>query len=385
MDITDRKRMEYDLQQVQKLESLGVLAGGIAHDFNNCLASILGNLSFTRTLLPKESEGFEALTDAESSCVQARSLTQQLMTFSQGGKPVKKISPVAGLLEDSIRFALSGSNCNYKVAIAEDLWPAEIDVGQIHQVFNNLMLNAVQSMPAGGEIDVRADNITLTPSDISSLPKGSYLKIVIKDHGCGINPDDLPRIFDPYFSKKSMGHGLGLTTSHAIVSNHNGIITARSRPEGGSVFTVFLPAMEGASLSWADSDDSLIRGEGKILLMDDVVLVLKAVSKMCRSLGYEVETASDGNNAVKKYRTALDEGKPFDAVILDLTIPGGMGGKEVVRELIKINPDVRAIASSGYSNDPVMSDYSSYGFVAVIPKPYDLPGFSRIINSILKD
>jgi len=380
-DITERKLMEAELINARKLESLGTLAGGIAHDFNNILAGILGNVSFARLFTDKGSELHKPLVEAEAACLRAQGLTKQLLTFSRGGKPVKSVIRLAEMLTDSTKFALHGSNVIPRFQIAEDLWPVEADRGQIDQVINNLVINADQAMANGGQLKILAKNLKLKKGDVSSLKAGRYIKVEVVDEGVGIPPEHLERIFDPYFTTKQKGSGLGLASAYSIVKNHSGAIHALSEPGQGSTFVFFLPASNEEPKTEMQKEH-VILGHGKILLMDDEEIIRKMVAGVIEKLGYEAVTVIDGTEAIEKYRKAMLTGKPFAAVILDLTVKGGMGGEETLKKLKEIDPEVKAIVSSGYSLDQVMSNYQLAGFSGMIAKPYSLPKLSQILAEV---
>ena len=382
-DVSERKRLEDELLKARKLESLGVLAGGIAHDFNNLLVAVLGNIDMAK-LGGKAKGGITKWLDAaEKATLRARDLTQQLLTFSRGGEPVKKTTSLRSLISDSVQFAVSGSNVQVALHIADDLWPSDVDEGQISQVINNLIINADQAMKDGGTIDVTAENRTVSGDRGLPFTAGDYIKMSIHDQGVGIPKEALQNIFDPYFTTKAQGSGLGLATSYSIVRKHDGHITVESEEGSGTTFSVYLPAQPHGVLPAEQEDRRPLSGTGRILIMDDEESVSEVTGQMLIRLGYEVEIARDGDEAIERYVAAGKKQKPFDIVIMDLTIPGGMGGKEAIRKLREIDPGVRAIVSSGYSNDPVMADYGHYGFTAVAAKPYKIHDLSRIIHDII--
>lgn len=382
-DITEKRRMEQELVRTQKLESIGILAGGIAHDFNNILTAILGNVNLAR-MYTTEGKVDEKLAKIEKASIQAKDLTQQLLTFSKGGAPIKKTTTIGELIRDSTSFALRGSNVKCHFSIPDELWPADIDEGQIGQVINNLIINAYQAMPGGGTIEVQAENAVIIPEEGHPLQQGRYLKLSITDQGIGIPEKYLPKIFDPYFTTKQKGSGLGLATTYSIIKRHNGYIDVESRVGAGTTFTLWLPASHELSEEEEKKTDEMVRGEGKILLMDDEEIILDAAGEVLRVLGYTVKCAKDGREAIELYRKAKEAGTPFDAVIMDLTIPGGMGGKEAISNLLGIDPGVKAIVSSGYSTDPVMADFGKYGFKGVVTKPYSIEELSEILHRVIK-
>lgn len=378
-DITEQKKSEEERLKYDRLEALGILAGGIAHDFNNLLTVISGNISLAKTNCFTKEKNQEILSAAEKACMQTRDLTRQLLTFAKGGTPIKEIVSIGQLLKDTVIFAMRGSNVRYELILPDDLWMLEVDGGQISQVVNNLIINANQAMPDGGTVFLRCENIQLTAEDVRPLKPGPYLKISVNDHGVGIHKDQLNRIFDPYFTTKANGSGLGLATSYSIVKRHDGHICIESEPGQGTTVFVYLPASPGVALSDKIAIMPPVYGRGKILVMDDEITVSNVIGEMLAQLGYDASFASEGREAVRLYREARERGEPYDAVIFDLTIPGGVGGKHAITELIKIDPHVKAIVSSGYSNDAIMSDFRNYGFRAVIPKPFCLEELSRIV------
>lgn len=387
IEISKRRRMEEEILKVQKLESIGILAGGIAHDFNNLLTGILGNVGLAKIYVRPGDKMFNKLDSAEKAALRATDLTQQLLTFSKGGLPVKKTIRLAGLLNNSASLVLSGSNVKCKLSVSDDLWLVDADEGQFSQVLNNLLINAMQAMPEGGKITVEAENIEMSDnySFTHKLPlnEGKYVKISIRDQGIGIPPENLSKIFDPYFTTKEKGSGLGLAITYSIIKNHNGYIAAESETGVGTAFHIYLPAAEIQDIAIEKKCEGFISGKGKILLMDDEDLVRKAAGEILSFIGYDVTFAIDGSDTIRLYQEALVSGQPFDAVILDLTVPGAMGGKEAIQNLIKIDPKVKAIVSSGYSNDQVMANYREFGFRSVIAKPYKCEALSKILHDVI--
>ncbi len=384
IDMTERKRMEGELLKTQKLESLGVLAGGIAHDFNNILTAVLGNVALAKMSLQTRDRVYNRLEETEKACLRARDLTRQLLTFSKGGAPVKKTVSLPELILDSAGFALRGSNVSCQYALSDDLWPVEGDEGQLSQVLSNLVLNAEDAMPDGGAITITARNVHLPKPLSSSTPPGRYVKITVEDRGEGIPKELQPRVFDPYFTTKLKGSGLGLTTVHSIVQKHDGHVSVESEPGVGSTFTIHLPASESHYRAKAEEKCPLRGGRERVLIMDDEEVVRDIASAILTELGYEVEVSEDGVEAIGLYKRFKDLGKPFDAVIMDLTIPGGMGGREAVRKILQIDPGAKVIVSSGYSNDPIMSDHQKYGFADVVVKPYRITDLSEALRRVIK-
>ena len=383
-DITDRKKAEKEMLKSHKLESLGVLAGGIAHDFNNLLTGIIGNIDLAKLSVSPEDNMFKILAEAEKASLRARDLTQQLLTFSRGGAPIKKTISIRGLIEDSIEFTLRGSNVRCNLSFADGLWPVEVDEGQISQVIQSLIINADQAMPGGGIVKVRCENITVEKEEPLPITKGKYVKIEITDQGVGIPEDYLQKIFDPYFTTKENGSGLGLATSYSIIKRHRGLITVKSETGTGTIFCIYLPASKKKILEEIESERLLLTGKGRILVMDDEAIITDVACEMLKHLGYEAAFARCGEDALEIYKREKASGKPFDAIIIDLTIPGGMGGKETIKKLLEIDPDVKAIVSSGYSNDQIMADYRRYGFRDVVVKPYKLTELSKAVHRVIK-
>jgi len=381
-NITERKQLEEEQAKAGKLESIGLLAGGIAHDFNNILAAVLGNTSLAKFKLDSNSEEFGLLSEVEIATERATKLTQQLLTFAKGGAPVKEIIGLIELIKDTTQFSLRGSNVRYRTTFAPDLWAVEVDKGQISQVIGNLVINAQQAMPRGGTIKINAENIEVLSKNTLLLNEGNYGKISIVDEGIGIPGDQLSNIFDPYFTTKQKGSGLGLATVYSIIHRHNGRITVDSEVGTGTTFTVYLPASSKKVTRNVIIDKSEVL-TGKILLMDDDKSVINVLSKMLINLGNEVDEAADGAEALRKYKKAIKSNKPFDVVVMDLTIPGGMGGKEAVQNLLKIDPGIKAIVSSGYGNDPAIANYKDFGFIRAISKPYKIVDLKQMLNEVL--
>lgn len=388
-DVTEKLKLEENLLRIDKLESVGVLAGGIAHDFNNILSVILGNISLAKMYASAQDQKLQKrFADAEQAVLRAKDLTQQLLTFSRGGSPIKKTSAIQSVLKASSRFAVTGSNIKCEFDLPNDLLPVDIDAGQIDQVIHNLVTNAQQAMPDGGTIHIKAENV-LSPETMAReglvMNRGKYVKIVVQDTGSGIPPDNLGKIFDPYFTTKEQGSGLGLATSHSIIKKHGGYMTVDSTLGKGTTFSIYLPASMQEETVPGEPNSHGGRGRGTILVMDDEEMIREITGEILQNLGYTAEFAKNGREALELYRQAQERGSPFDAVILDLTVPGGMGGKETMRELLAIDPDARAIVSSGYSNDPVMAEFKRYGFRGFIVKPYHLTELSQVLQNILAD
>ena len=383
-DITERKQGERELLKVQKLESVGTLAGGIAHDFNNILTAILGNTNLAMMYAEGDKKIYDSLVNIEKASMRARDLTRQFITFSKGGEPVKSVVFLPELIKETTDFTLRGSNAKCKLFVDNDLWPIEADKGQVSQVIHNLIINAKQSMPMGGVITVSAENITIDETvDNALLRRDNYVKITVMDNGVGISDEIAHKIFDPYFSSKPEGHGLGLASSYSIIKNHRGLITFESTVGKGTSFYVFIPAFTKKCTKQNHEKTEDIRsvsGNCKIMVMDDEECIRDMVSIMLTDMGYEVVCAKDGCEALALY---YDAKEPFDAVILDLTVPGGMGGREVLSKLRDIDTNIKVIVFSGYSSDPIMSDYKQYGFDGVLAKPFTLYDMNNLLSKLI--
>ncbi|MBI2839491.1 MAG: PAS domain-containing protein [Acidobacteria bacterium] len=383
-DITQRKRADEEIAKARRLEALGLLAGGIAHDFNNILTVILGNVSLARAGVGPGDNARARLEEAEKALKRAHDLSQQLLAFSKGGLPVTGAASIADLVRESSRFVLSGSKVLCALHLADNLWPVEVDSGQVNQVLNNILINALQAMPAGGSVEISASNEEPFTAVLPDLPPGRYVRVVLRDTGTGIPADLLPRIFDPYFTTKQQGSGLGLATVYSVMRNHRGGVTVESTPGHGTAFSLYFPASDKNLIS--AKQEALLppsSGRGRVLIMDDEEPVRKVLAEMLTHLGFEPFCTSRGEEAVAVYLREADRGHPFHIAFLDLTVPGGMGGKEVVRTLRELDPEVKAVASSGYSNDPVMARHADSGFCAVLPKPYRLSDLEKVVAEVL--
>ncbi len=381
-DITDQHRHQDEQQRISKLNSLGVLAGGLAHDFNNLLTTILGNVFVAKLRMVPQDPLAKNLEQAEHACLRAKELTQQLLTFAKGGAPIKTSIALGDLLRKSTIFALSGSSISCHFDIPNDLWPLDADASQLRQVIQNITINARQAMSQGGHFSIRVENIELqTQATLPSptLPTGNYVKISFEDQGEGIMDQELPNIFDPYFTTKPGASGLGLATAHSIIQQHQGHISVHSEVGRGTTFTVYLPS----SYSTAEVDHQTIpKGRGRILVMDDEQSIRRMVEDALTQFGYEVTVAPDGQTVIDVFSEALTSGETFDAILLDLTIPGGMGGKEALQHLRKLDPNVKAIVTSGYSDDPIMSDFQAFGFQDILVKPYKIVDLAKSLESL---
>ena len=387
LDVSERRKLQMEREKNERLESLGVLAGGIAHDFNNILMAIAGNISLAR-MQPVQDHTVDArLDDSEKAVVKAAALTRQLLTFARGGEPVKKPLSVPALIREAASLFLSGGNCKAELHLPQGLWCLHADAGQMHQALNNLILNAVQSMPGGGVLSIEAENQTISPDDSRGLPPGSYLRIVISDQGCGIAQDVIPKIFDPYFTTKATGSGLGLASVFSIVKRHDGAISVSSPPGAGASFELLLPASacadeEGDQEQGAQHLKSA-PGDRKILVMDDEEMIRNLAALMLTRLGYQATTCSDGEEAVSLYRGSLTRGEPFAAVILDMTVPGGMGGKEAAHLIRGIDPNAVLVISSGYSSDTFLDEEREVQVNGIVAKPYNLKQLSDELERVL--
>ncbi len=378
-DISLRKQTEEEILKLRKLESVGVLAGGIAHDFNNLLTSIFGNIEMAKMLLPPEHRSHAFLEAADRSMENATNLTKQLLTFAKGGEPVKEVLAIGHFIEETAQFALRGSNVRLKTHIAPDLYLVEIDKGQLNQVVTNLVINAQHAMPDGGTITITAENIEISGS--------RYVLISVRDEGVGIAPQHLDKIFDPYFSTKQKGSGLGLASVYSIIVKHDGTIRVDSVLNRGTTFTINLPAtekQENMTVEETRVPADIVSESARILVMDDEEAVREVLGAMLETMGYEISYAVNGQEAVEKYRRALENNDPYDIVITDLTIPGGMGGQETAAEILQMHSRATVIVSSGYSTDPVMANYKDYGFSGRVGKPYHFTELQAVIRQVQK-
>ncbi|ADE54949.1 response regulator [Coraliomargarita akajimensis] len=393
-DVTKLKQHEEELFMAEKMQSISQLAGGIAHDFNNMLTAVLGNISVVRMSLGSEHEEANRLESAEKAALQARTLTQQLLSFSKGGAPVIEATTIDQLVEDCAQFLLRGSNVRCEVEKDAELWAVDADKGQVGQVVNNLIINANQAMPDGGVIRLRLENASVRSNDITSLERGDYVCIAVADEGTGIPAENLNRIFDPYFTTKKDGNGLGLASCYSIIRNHKGVILVESVVGEGTEFKVYLPKSSHVSeASEAEPDlpepaevemkASSGSPSGRVLVMDDMEAMMMVAGEILQLLGYEVVLTSDGTEAIDAYKVAKESGKPFDVVVFDLTVPGGMGGEQACAILREYDPGLKAIASSGYSTSNIMSDWKSSNFDAVVPKPYRIKEMGEAMEQLL--
>jgi PAS domain S-box-containing protein len=384
-DITEKRKLEQEIQKALKLEAIGVLAAGVAHDFNNLLAVVMGNIGLAKRFVNTQDKIFSLLDKAEKGADRATGLSQQLLTFSKGGTMIKETASIREIIEDSVNFVLRGSATRCDYSLQDNLFSVDVDKGQISQVFQNLIINADQAMPCGGIILINVENITDGRKDLPSLLTVKYIKITVRDQGVGIPQEHLDKIFDPFFTTKQKGNGLGLSVVYSIISKHDGHIAVESELGKGTVFHIYIPASKKDMIQLAPTQTSVYGGEERILVMDDNEDILETLKTTLKELGYKVTLAKDGEEAIQLYRSSLHSKKPFDAVIMDLTIAGGMGGKETITWLKDIDPDVKAVVSSGYSNDPVIANYKDFGFKGVIRKPYRIQRLSQVLREVINE
>lgn len=376
-------RAEKEMKRVQEMDSIGLLAGGIAHNFNNILTAIAGNLSLAKMYAKPGLEVFDILSEAEKATLRAKNLVYQLLTFSKGGLPIRKLISLPKLVKDAVDFALSGFDIKLDFSVQEGLWMVNADEIQISQVINNLAENARQAMSKGGAISVHLENVSVDRTSGQQLVEGDYVKISIEDQGSGIPEQVLEKIFDPFFTTKNEGTGLGLAASYSIIKKHDGHITVKSIPGSGTIFEIYLPADRDKKAGEESADRRPHIKRGKVLVMDDEEIVRDVVERMLVQCGYGAEFARDGAEAIELYKSSKEFGNPFEAVILDLIVPEKMGGKEAIEKLLEIDPEVKAIVSSGYSNDPVMANFKDYGFKSVLSKPYKMDDLCRTLDKLL--
>jgi len=382
-DISDVWKQEEETLRKEKLEAIGILAGGIAHDFNNILTGILGNTNLAQ-LKAVDEEMISIIQDTEGMILQAKELTNQLLTFSKGGAPIKRKVDTADFIKATREASIDESNVTLTFDIEEDLWDLEFDPNQMKQVFRNLIKNAGQAMPEGGGVNVIARNVELNGTGLP-LPSGKYVKFSVRDEGIGIPRKHLQKVFDPYFTTKHMGNGLGLASAYSVITKHEGFIDVESNLGIGSVFHIYLPILgeENVETQFIRNPPTKSTGSKRILIMDDEEIIRTIASRILEELGYEVDSAVNGEETMEKYIKAREEGNPFDVVIMDLSIPVGMGGKQAIKKLHEIDPLAYAIVSSGYSNDPVMSDYKEYGFSGCVSKPYEIEELECVLEEVI--
>ncbi len=383
-DIREQRRMEEELLRSRHYESLAAIAGGLAHDLNNYLGGIVGSLTLARRQLEQDSaKAAETMQLAESAALGARRLSEQLLTFAKGGAPVRRRAAIGDVIRESTAFALRGSQASPEIEVAADLWPVEVDLGQLNQALTNVVLNAAQAMPQGGKVRVEAENVTLANDDPVPLPPGKYVRVAISDQGEGISPEHLPRIFDPYFSTRTRA-GLGLPIAYSIVRRHQGHVDVQSEPGRGTTVTLYLPAAAKPVREEA-ARQGPSGGGRRVLFVDDEYMVRMPFATLLEMSGYQVDHADSGEQAVSRYRQAREAGRPYDAVIMDLTMPGGIGGQEATQRILEIEPAARVVVASGYSGDAAMAHYREHGFKAAVAKPYTAEGLAAALAAALAE
>ncbi|MFQ5633010.1 MAG: ATP-binding protein, partial [bacterium] len=382
-DITDQTKFQEEALKANKLESIGILAGGIAHDFNNLLTAVTGNVSLLKWKTKPGEENYELLSETEDALQRVRSLTQQLLTFAKGGVPVKEVISITEILKNITTLTLRGSNVKCNFEFAPKLYAAEVDPGQFSQIIQNLIINAKQAMPKGGAIDVSAENVVHNHPQAPFYMNGDFIRIRIKDQGIGIPQEHLQNIFDPYFTTKQKGCGFGLAICYSVIKKHGGYILVNSTLGEGTAIDIYLPALQKTKIQKKERSDKLVSGQGNVLVMDDDGTVRIIAGKILKKLGYVVSLVCNGEEAIQSYCKTLEAGAPYDVVILDLTIPGEEGGEKTLEKLLEIDPGVKAIASSGYSNAAVMSNYEKYGFKGIVAKPYRITDLSQVLHEVL--
>jgi PAS domain S-box-containing protein len=383
INMEERKKIELELQRKDKLEALGILAGGIAHDFNNLLTAIYTGTSLIKLKPTFDADLTDLYTDMEAAIRRGKDLTGQLLTYSKGGAPIKNATSLIDLVKETASFTVRGSAVLCEISSDENLYAAEIDGIQISQVVQNLLINAIESMPSGGTIKVNLRNLSVLPETVETVPPGRYVELIVTDAGSGIPLKIQKKIFDPFFTTKANGSGLGLATAYSVVKKHSGHIHFESQLGKGTTFHVVLPASETKINKQIKNIPEIVKGNARILIMDDEEIIRFTTQKLLTHLGYSVITAANGEEAIDLYATAIEKNERFDAVILDLTVPAGMGGLETVKKLLLIDNNVIAFVSSGYSNDPIMSQHQKYGFKGIISKPYNINEIGSTLNDVL--
>ena len=383
-DISEKRRAQDHLIRTQRLESLGLLAGRIAHDFNNLLGGLFGYIDIARQRIQDgdAEKGVAYLDKAQSVYERVRALTGRFLTFSKGGSPVRTAGDLRPVITKALEIALTGTGVSVQREMEESLWPVEFDEGQISQVFINLFQNALQAMKENGTLHVRASNREMDPSSDLSLPSGRYIVVDVEDDGEGIPAQYLKKVFDPFFTTRKTGSGLGLTTSDSIIKRHGGAIRVRSVLGEGSLFTVFLPASEKASLRSPQGEEQRFRGEGRALVLDDEPSIREVTGEMLQSMGFTVDEAEEGGQALEMIISAAKASLPYTLIVADLTIPAGKSGKEIIGDIRHIHPEIPVIVSTGYSEDPILNNPTEYGFTAGLFKPFTLDDVSGILSRI---
>ena len=388
LDITEKKRAEEELRKKEKLESISLLVGGVAHDFNNILTALIGNLSLAKF----DSSGDPALEGrldkAEKAGLRARNLARQLLNVVKDGSPVREVMGLTQIIPETVQFALHGSNIKSDISVPGDLYQVNVDPSQISQIFENLTINAKQAMSGGGHILLRARNVSVGEiSERQELPEPlseKYVEITFRDDGPGMEKEVRDRIFQPYFTTKARGTGIGLTTCYSIAKNHRGLLKVESEPGEGTTFTLYLPAMEKTVETKEEEEQTLRRGSGRILVVDDEKPIRQLLKEMLSTFGYKSEGAKDGPLGVEAYKKSIEEKEPFDLVIMDLTIPGEMSGTETMAEIQKMDPEAKGLLTSGYPNAEPMREFAKYGFSGAVAKPYNMQELIKALQNILK-
>jgi len=384
LDVTEKMKLAEESLRARNLESLGVLAGGIAHNFNNILTAIMGNISLARLDLYEPIKVNQLLEETEKASIRAKELAHQLLTFARGGSPHKERCKIETLIRDTTTYSLQGSRVRLEFDLPSNIWTVQVDQAQISQVIQNLVINAMEAMPEGGQLQIKALNVTLKAGQIPLLNQGTYVQITIQDRGSGIKPEDLSKILDPYFTTKFMGKGMGLPISYSIMRKHEGQMVVESEWGRGTTVHLYLPAIVQPTTDPAGKEDLSHTGLGRILLMDDEAMLRELVRKLLQKVGYEVDATATGEEALEHYQEAQKNKRPFSAVIADLMVPNGMGGQELIQKLLEIDPEVKALVTSGYSDDPVMANYREYGFSGAISKPFTLADLQQKLKGITK-
>lgn len=385
LDVTERKRTEELLQNIQKIESLGILAGGIAHDFNNLLGGLFGYLDLARESITRDIAAKEYVESALHCLTNTTNLTRQLLTFAKGGAPHKKPVEIESIIQESVKLSFSGSNIQCEKNIHKDIYLINADHSQINQVFNNLFLNARQAMPNGGTVTVNARNRKIDDNEIPDLTKGTYVSVTVRDQGTGIPPDQISRVFDPFYTTKQTGSGLGLSMTYSIMRKHGGTVAIESEMGTGTLVTVVFPAITHQTADTPHDSGNVLKGEGRILVMDDNQTIRDVVCKLLHSAGFDPAGAANGEEAIALYEHALKNDNKFIVVILDLTVIGGMGGERTIRKLLEIDPQLKALVSSGYSDSAVFSNPKEYGFLGRIEKPYVKDALLKVLGEVINN
>jgi len=384
-DITEQKRIQKQLQQARKIEAIGTLAGGIAHAFNNALTVIIGNIALAKKYADRDSKVLKKLEEAEIASLKARDLTHRLMPFSDDSTPVRHVASIEEAVRNGCGSALAGTASRCEISIPEGLWWVRGNPDQIRQAIHNVVINAVEATLSDGIVNVSAENYVSAKADELHLQPGQYVKISVQDRGAGIPEECLPKVYDPYFTTKEMGRGLGLATAYSFISKHDGLITASSEPRSGTTFFIYLPAVPPSACRAGEPNPPSNGAKGKVLVMDDDETVREILGEALSALGYQSRFAAEGREAIGAYTLAKESGEPFDAVIMDLTISKGMGGMEAIQRLLKIDPQAKAIVSSGYADDPAMLDYAKYGFRGGLDKPFRVKDLNALLERLIAE